>query len=34
MQLQDYVEYMGSDTRVIIMPSIRDAHHDFVFPQV
>ena len=33
-QLQDHVEYMGSAARVILVPSIRDAHHDFVFPQV
>ncbi|CAA0841486.1 DNA polymerase alpha 2 [Striga hermonthica] len=33
-KLQDYVECMGSVARVILMPSIRDAHHDFVFPQV
>ncbi|XP_021899762.1 DNA polymerase alpha subunit B isoform X2 [Carica papaya] len=32
-KLQDYVEYMGSGARVIIVPSIRDANHDFVFPQ-
>ncbi|XP_052184323.1 uncharacterized protein LOC127796292 isoform X2 [Diospyros lotus] len=32
-RLQDYVEYMGSESRVILVPSIRDAHHDFVFPQ-
>ncbi|GFY88166.1 DNA polymerase alpha 2 [Actinidia rufa] len=32
-RLQDYVEYMGSATRVILVPSIRDANHDFVFPQ-
>ncbi|GER47328.1 DNA polymerase alpha subunit B [Striga asiatica] len=32
-KLQDYVECMGSVARVILMPSIRDAHHDFVFPQ-
>lgn len=32
--MQDYTEYMGSDTRVILVPSIRDANHDFVFPQV
>lgn len=25
---------MGSSMRVILLPSIRDAHHDFVFPQV
>ena len=28
------LEYMGSAARVILVPSIRDAHHDFVFPQV
>lgn len=33
-QLKDYVEYMGSSAQVILVPSIRDAHHDFVFPQV
>lgn len=33
-QLQDYVEYMGSDARVLLVPSIRDANHDHVFPQV
>ncbi|XP_022887623.1 DNA polymerase alpha subunit B [Olea europaea var. sylvestris] len=32
-KLQDYVEYMGSTARVILMPSVRDANHDFVFPQ-
>ncbi|KAL2484471.1 putative microtubule-associated protein futsch [Abeliophyllum distichum] len=32
-KLQDYVEYMGSTVRVILMPSVRDANHDFVFPQ-
>ncbi|KAG8365945.1 hypothetical protein BUALT_Bualt17G0024700 [Buddleja alternifolia] len=32
-KLQDYVEYMGSSVRVILMPSIRDANHDPVFPQ-
>ncbi|KAG2702656.1 hypothetical protein I3843_06G093400 [Carya illinoinensis] len=32
-RLQDYAEYMGSDVRVILMPSTRDANHDFVFPQ-
>ncbi|CAL5349680.1 unnamed protein product [Camellia sinensis] len=30
---RDYVEYMGSAARVILVPSIRDANHDFVFPQ-
>lgn len=33
-QIQDHVEYMGSAARVILVPSIRDASHDFVFPQV
>lgn len=33
-QLQDYVEYMGSGARVLLVPSTRDANHDFVFPQV
>ncbi|GAB2214350.1 hypothetical protein Droror1_Dr00018693 [Drosera rotundifolia] len=32
-RLQDYVEYMGSTVRIVLVPSIRDAHHDFVFPQ-
>ncbi|EEF47552.1 DNA polymerase alpha subunit B [Ricinus communis] len=32
-RLQDYVEYMGSDAQVLIVPSTRDANHDFVFPQ-
>ncbi|CAH9077656.1 unnamed protein product [Cuscuta epithymum] len=32
-RLKDYVEYMGSSAQVILVPSIRDAHHDFVFPQ-
>ncbi|KAK1365684.1 DNA polymerase alpha subunit B [Heracleum sosnowskyi] len=32
-RIQDYVEYMGSGARVILVPSIRDANHDFVFPQ-
>ncbi|GLU06162.1 hypothetical protein SLE2022_232160 [Rubroshorea leprosula] len=32
-RLHDYVEYMGSEVRVILIPSIRDANHDFVFPQ-
>lgn len=33
-QLQDYIEYMGSTANVILVPSIRDANHDLVFPQV
>lgn len=33
-QLQDYVECAGSHARVILVPSIRDANHDLVFPQV
>lgn len=32
-RLQDYVEYMGSAASVVLVPSIRDANHDFVFPQ-
>ncbi|KAI0492783.1 hypothetical protein KFK09_027059 [Dendrobium nobile] len=32
-RLQDYTQYMGSAVRVILVPSIRDANHDFVFPQ-
>ncbi|CAL5338643.1 unnamed protein product [Camellia sinensis] len=32
-RLQDCMEYMGSAARVILVPSIRDANHDFVFPQ-
>jgi len=32
--LEDYVERVGSGTRVLLVPSIRDANHDFVFPQV
>ncbi|PIA51345.1 hypothetical protein AQUCO_01100282v1 [Aquilegia coerulea] len=32
-RLQDYLEYMGTAARVILVPSIRDACHDFVFPQ-
>ncbi|XP_071696049.1 uncharacterized protein [Rutidosis leptorrhynchoides] len=32
-RLQDYVEYMGSAARVVLVPSVRDAHHDHVFPQ-
>ncbi|KAK6139160.1 hypothetical protein DH2020_027101 [Rehmannia glutinosa] len=33
-KLQDYVECMGSMVHVILMPSVRDANHDFVFPQI
>ncbi|KAK7280899.1 hypothetical protein RIF29_08461 [Crotalaria pallida] len=32
-KLEDYVESMGSAARVLLVPSIRDANHDFVFPQ-
>ncbi|XP_042506466.1 DNA polymerase alpha subunit B [Macadamia integrifolia] len=32
-RLQDYAEFMGSAARVILVPSIRDANHDFVYPQ-
>ncbi|KAE8732081.1 putative amino acid transporter [Hibiscus syriacus] len=31
--VQDYLEYMGPSTRLVMIPSVRDAHHDFVFPQ-
>ncbi|KAF6165351.1 hypothetical protein GIB67_018795, partial [Kingdonia uniflora] len=33
-RLQEYTEYMGPASRVILVPSIRDVSHDFVFPQV
>ena len=33
-QIKDYCEEMGSGARVILIPSTRDAHHDFIFPQV
>ncbi|KAI3981828.1 hypothetical protein MKX01_027813 [Papaver californicum] len=32
-RLQDHAEYMGTSARVVLVPSIRDASHDFVFPQ-
>ncbi|KAF9620472.1 hypothetical protein IFM89_013089 [Coptis chinensis] len=32
-RLQDYAKYMGSAARVVLVPSLRDAFHDFVFPQ-
>lgn len=32
-KLQDYAHYMGSTVRAILVPSTRDANHDFVFPQ-
>ncbi|KAG9446635.1 hypothetical protein H6P81_012763 [Aristolochia fimbriata] len=32
-RLQDYLEYMGSTTQIVLVPSIRDCNHDFVFPQ-
>ncbi|XP_054806485.1 uncharacterized protein LOC129309119 isoform X2 [Prosopis cineraria] len=32
-RLEDYVECMGSAVRILLVPSIRDANHDFVFPQ-
>ncbi|XP_020571946.1 DNA polymerase alpha subunit B [Phalaenopsis equestris] len=32
-RLQDYIQYMGSASRIVLVPSIRDANHDFVFPQ-
>jgi DNA polymerase alpha subunit B len=33
-KLQDFTQYLGHNVRVILIPSVRDAHHDFVFPQV
>ncbi|XP_039055588.1 DNA polymerase alpha subunit B-like isoform X2 [Hibiscus syriacus] len=32
--VQDYLEYMGPSAQLVMIPSVRDAHHDFVFPQV
>ncbi|KAH9305014.1 hypothetical protein KI387_009418, partial [Taxus chinensis] len=32
-RLRDYCEEMGPGVRVVLVPSTRDAHHDFVFPQ-
>ncbi|KAG8051016.1 hypothetical protein GUJ93_ZPchr0009g2163 [Zizania palustris] len=32
-KLQDFIQYLGHSVRVILIPSVRDAHHDFVFPQ-
>ncbi|KAE8652527.1 hypothetical protein Csa_013070, partial [Cucumis sativus] len=32
-RVQDYAEHMGPDARVLLMPSTRDANHDFAFPQ-
>lgn len=34
IQLEEHVEYLGSEVHVILVPSIRDANHNFVFPQV
>ncbi|KAK8579522.1 hypothetical protein V6N12_069846 [Hibiscus sabdariffa] len=31
--VQDYLEYMGPTARLVMIPSVRDANHDFVFPQ-
>ncbi|KAF9617348.1 hypothetical protein IFM89_036220 [Coptis chinensis] len=33
IQLQDYAKYMGYVARVVLVPSLLDAYHDFVFPQ-
>ncbi|AQK40137.1 DNA polymerase alpha 2 [Zea mays] len=33
-KIQDFTQYLGNTVRVILIPSVRDAHHDFVFPQV
>ncbi|KAJ3671698.1 hypothetical protein LUZ60_007777 [Juncus effusus] len=32
-RIQDFTQYMGSAVRVILVPSVRDAHHDLIFPQ-
>ncbi|CAN6301501.1 unnamed protein product [Urochloa humidicola] len=32
-KIQDFTQYLGNTVRVILVPSVRDAHHDFVFPQ-
>ncbi|KAF7097866.1 hypothetical protein CFC21_099649 [Triticum aestivum] len=32
-KLQDFTQYLGHNVRVILVPSVRDAHHDAVFPQ-
>ncbi|CAL4896390.1 unnamed protein product [Urochloa decumbens] len=32
-RIQDFTQYLGNTVRVILVPSVRDAHHDFVFPQ-
>lgn len=32
-KIQDFTQYLGNTVRVILIPSVRDAHHDFVFPQ-
>ncbi|KAF9609088.1 hypothetical protein IFM89_012653 [Coptis chinensis] len=32
-RVQNYAKYMGSAARVVLVPSLRDAFHDFVFPQ-
>ncbi|XP_039798730.1 DNA polymerase alpha subunit B-like isoform X2 [Panicum virgatum] len=33
-KIQDFTQYLGNTVCVILIPSIRDAHHDFVFPQI
>ncbi|KAI5069353.1 hypothetical protein GOP47_0015654 [Adiantum capillus-veneris] len=32
-RIEEYCEEMGSGARVVLVPSVRDCHHDFVFPQ-
>ncbi|PUZ72199.1 hypothetical protein GQ55_2G374400 [Panicum hallii var. hallii] len=32
-KIQDFTQYLGNTVRVILIPSVCDAHHDFVFPQ-
>ncbi|KAK3139635.1 hypothetical protein QOZ80_5AG0386660 [Eleusine coracana subsp. coracana] len=32
-KVQDFTQYLANTVRVILIPSVCDAHHDFVFPQ-
>ncbi|CAA6666431.1 unnamed protein product [Spirodela intermedia] len=32
-RLQDYVGFLGSAVRVVLLPATRDANHDYVYPQ-
>ncbi|KAH7286032.1 hypothetical protein KP509_33G056000 [Ceratopteris richardii] len=33
VRIEEYCEQMGTGARVVLMPSTRDCHHEFVFPQ-